>query len=197
MKKIFSIAILVATVGTVSFAQSNVTLAYSIGLPTGDLSSFIGKSSFRGISFDYRYKFQHNMAVGLNVAWNVFYEELSRDSYTLGTETITGKQYRYSNNFPMLATFTYFLSEEEEGVVPFASFGIGTMYTRRNTDMNLYTIEQEAWNFLIQPEIGVHYGMPDGFGLSASLKYNHGFAAGSELTEAQSYLSLNLGFNFN
>lgn len=196
MKKIFLIAILVTTVSTISFAQSNVTLAYSIGIPTGDIGSFITKTSFRGITFDYRYKFQPNMAVGLSFGWNTFYEEMDRDTYTLGNETITGKQFRYSNNLPMVATFTYFLAEEDEGVVPFAGVGLGTMYTRRNTDMNLYTIEQEAWNFLIQPEIGVHYGMPDGFGLSASLKYNYGLAAGSELTEAQSYLSVNLGFNF-
>lgn len=180
-----------------ALAQSNVTLAYSIGFGTGDMGSFISKTSFRGISFDYRYKFQPNLAAGVSFQWNTFYEEFDRDTYTLDNASLTGKQFRYSNNFPMLATITYYFSEDEEGMVPFATLGIGTMYTRRNTDMNLYTIEQEAWNFDLQPEIGVLFNQYDGLGFSASLKYNNGFAAGSELTEAQSYLSLNIGLSFH
>lgn len=180
-----------------ALAQSNVTLAYSIGFGTGDLGSFISKPSFRGVSFDYRYRFQPNLAAGVSFQWNTFYEEFSRDTYEVDNVALTGKQFRYSNNFPMLATVTYYLSEDEEGMIPFATLGIGTMYTRRNTDMNLYTIEQEAWNFDLQPEIGVLFNQYDGFGFSASLKYNNGFAGGSELTEGQSYLSLNIGVSFH
>ena len=194
MKKKFLIIIFALLATTAVFAQSNTTLSYAIGFGTGDLGDFIGKPSFRGIALDYRYRIQPNLALGATFGWSTFYEEVASDTYTLGNESLTGKQYRYSNNIPMLATVTYFLSPDEN-INPFGTLGVGTMYTRRNTDMNLYTLEQEAWIFLLQPEVGVQIGVADNAGLSLSLKYNVGFQAG-DLPENQSYLSLNVGFAF-
>ena len=194
MKKFF-IIILAAFATSTAFAQSNTTLSYAIGFPTGDLGDFIGNVSFRGISLDYRYRIQPNLALGTTFGWSTFYEEVASDTYTLGNESLTGKQYRYSNNIPMLATVTYFLSPDEK-INPFGTLGIGTMYTRRNTDMNLYTLEEESWNFLIQPEVGAQIGIADHSSLSLSLKYNLGLEAG-DLPENQTYLSLNVGFAFH
>jgi outer membrane protein len=176
-------------------AQSNVAITYSIGFGTGDLGDFVSAPSFRGVTFDFRKMVQPNIGVGLTFGWNVFYDELASDTYTLGNASLTGKQYRYSNNFPMLATGTYFLKPDET-VNPFVGMGIGTIYTLRNTDMNLYTLEQEAWNFALVPEVGIQYALQNGACLHTSLKYNYGFKAGNELDAAQSYLSLNIGFAF-
>jgi len=79
---------------------------------------------------------------------------------------------------------------------PFVGLGIGTIYTIRNTDMNLYTLEQEAWNFALVPTVGVLIQANDVTSFHVSAKYNYGFQAGSELTNAQSYISLNVGFTF-
>jgi outer membrane protein W len=195
MKKIVFITLFSMFTLGAAWAQSNTVVSYSIGFPTGDLSDFIEKTSFRGISFDYRKMINPNVGVGVNFAWNTFYEEKGTATYTYDNISLTGKQYRYSNNFPMLATAAYFLKPEED-LNPFVGLGIGTMYTLRNTDMNLYTLEQEAWNFLLQPEIGVQFAANPDTGIHLSLKYNYGFAAGNELTTAQSYISLNVGFAF-
>jgi hypothetical protein len=196
MKKIFlTFALGLMAVGALK-AQGNVTaFTYSIGFGTGDLSDFISKPSFRGVNLDYRKLVQPNIGVGFSVGWNVFYEEMDKGSYTAGTETLTGKQYRYSNHVPMLASGTYYLKPGET-FNPFVGLGIGTMYTRRNTDMNLYTVEQEAWNFLLQPEVGFLYQMNPGASAIVSAKFNQGFKAGQELTEAQSFFTLNIGFAF-
>ena len=195
MKRIIlSLTILLAA-ATASVAQSYVDVAYSVGFGTGDMGDFIKKASFRGISFDYRYLVQPNIAVGFNLGWNTFYEEKQSDTYTLDAASLTGKQYRYSNNVPMLATGTYFFSPDEF-ISPYAAIGVGTMYARRNTDMNLYTVEQEAWPFVIQPEVGVRFQAADNVGFLVNLKYLNGFKAG-DFDATQSYFTLNLGFTFH
>ena len=194
MKTLFIILTSVC-ISHAALAQSNVTTSYVVGFPAGDIGDFIGKTSWRGFSFDYRYIFKPNVAAGINIAWTTFYEELDYGTYTSENASLTGKQFRYSNHVPMVATLTYF-ADPDAPMNPFLSFGIGTMYSRRNTDMNFYTLEQEAWNFLLQPEVGVQLNLGAGVAIAISGKYNYGFEAGSELPDAQSYFALNIGFAF-
>ncbi|HTF16882.1 MAG TPA: outer membrane beta-barrel protein [Chryseolinea sp.] len=192
---ILTLTIAIAAVTLTKAQNSYVDVAYSMGFGTGDMGDFIKKPSFRGISFDYRYAVQPNIAVGFNVAWNTFYEEKGSDTYTVDNASLTGKQFRYSNNVPILFTGTYFLSPEES-ICPYAALGIGTMYARRNTDMNLYTLEQEGWPFVIQPEVGVRFQAVDNMGVLVNVKYLNGFKAG-DFDSAQSYFTLNVGFTFH
>src|SRR6187551_2110938 len=197
MKKILlTLAIGLITVGALHAQGGNVAaFSYSVGFGTGDLGDFISKPSFRGFNFDYRRMVTANIGVGTSLGWNVFYEELPKGTYTLGNESLTGKQFRYSNNVPMLASVSYYLKPGET-ISPFFGLGIGTIYTRRNTDMNLYTIEQEAWNFGLQPEVGFQYLFNDATAGTISVKFNQGFKAGNELKSAQSFISLNFGLTF-
>src|SRR5688572_24767303 len=120
--KRYLIILLICTGTTVSvFAQGNTTFAYSIGFPTGDLNDFI-KTSYRGISADYRHPIKQNISLGLHLGWTTFYEEKDKDTYTADNASLTGKQYRYSNNVPMAATITYSQSQEEL-INPYVSLG--------------------------------------------------------------------------
>ncbi|HMG94103.1 MAG TPA: OmpW family outer membrane protein [Chryseolinea sp.] len=195
MKKILSVFVIMLFAGGALQAQSSFTVAYSMGFGTGDLGDFVSQASFRGANIEFRKMVQPNIGIGLTFGWNVFYEELTRESYTVGTSTLTGKQFRYSNNFPMLLGANYYFSPGEK-FNPFVGLGVGTIYTRRNTDMNLYTMEQEAWNFALAPEVGFLYNLTDGAAINVSGRYNHGFKAGNELDSDQSYFTLNVGFSF-
>jgi len=176
-------------------AQSNTTLSYSIGIPVGDLSDFIGQPSWRGVVLDFRKMINPNIGVGFSAGWNVFYEEMDRDTYTIDNISLTGKQFRYSNHIPLYVNPTYYL-KPGDSMNPFFSLGIGTIYTLRNTDMNLYTYEQEAWNFALAPEVGLQYALEgSGAALSVSAKFNYGFQSG-EINSAQSFVTINLGFAF-
>jgi hypothetical protein len=192
--KIKLISILICTFATTALLaqESNTTIAYSVGFPMGDLDDYI-QTSFRGISADYRHAVKSNISVGFHAAWNTFYEEKDRDTYTSDNATLTGKQYRYSNNIPMAMTVTY-TQKSDEKLTPYVSLGIGTMYTIRETTMSFFLLEEEAWHFLLQPEIGLQVRTAEFSAFSVALKYNHGFKAGSELSNAQSYLALNVGF---
>ena len=95
----------------------------------------------------------------------------------------------------MLLTGAYYLKPGEQ-VSPFFGLGVGTIYSLRNTDMNLYTVEVDAWNFALQPEIGVQFILNDATAIHVAGKYYHGFAAGGDLDTTQSYFTLNVGFAF-
>ncbi len=189
MKKILLIIFSFSCINT--FAQDNIiNFQYSIGFGTGDLGDFIENPSFRGFVFDYRRLTENNIAIGVEVGWNVFYDELNYDTYTKDNLTITGKQWRYNNQVPLLVAADYIFSTEEK-LKPFAGLGVGTMFSRRNTNMNVYTIEEEAWSFALRPELGVVYDISFNTGISATAKYYVGFESGDLPT--QSYLSLNFG----
>jgi len=196
MKKIiFIISLCFITVGA-TVAQSNTTISYSVGFPVGDLSDFIQNVSWRGVSIDFRKMINPNIGVGFSTGWNVFYEDMGRDTYTIDNVSITGKQYRYSNHIPIYINPTYYF--KPDGIVnPFVSLGIGTIYTLRNTDMNLYTYEQESWGFALAPEFGIQYSLAEGTGaaFTVSGKLNYGFKAG-DINSDQSFFTLNVGFSF-
>ena len=185
--------LLVCSVSTM-MAQSNTYLTYGVGFATGDLGEFISQPSFRGATLDYYKMVQPNVGVGFSLGWNVFYEEKEYDTYVYETQTLSGKQFHYSNHIPMLLGANYYMNPGEK-VSPFLGANLGVMYTRRNTDMNLYTLEQEAWNFTIQPQVGVQFNNSLSSAMTIMLKYYMGLAAG-DLPETQSFLSLNVGFVF-
>jgi outer membrane protein len=194
MKKILFFILMLS--GAAVMAQGNLSsLQYSIGFGAGDLGDYISKPSFRGVTFDYRKLVQPNVGVGVDIGWNVFYEEQAYGTYTReGTNlTISGKQWRYNNQFPMLFGADYYLSPGEQ-INPFFGLGVGTMYSLRNTDMGTYTLEQDAWHFALRPEAGILVETSPGFAFSITGKYYYGFEAGD--LPAQGYFALNFGFVF-
>ena len=195
MHKLYLIIIgLMLLSSTAIHAQNKTTLTYAVGFGTGDLGEFINSPSWRGANLDFRQMVQEDIGVGLSVGWNVFYKEQPFDTYTAGTASLSGKQYRYSNNIPMMGAVDYYLSQGQR-INPFVGLGTGVMYTRRNTDMNLYTIEQEAWNFLLQPQVGIEIDNNISSSFTVIAKYFYGFEAG-DLPKPQSYITLNVGWTF-
>lgn len=174
-------------------AQSNFSVQYSIGVPTGNLKQFNTTTSFRGITMEYRKMVQPNMGVGFDVGWNVFYERHAKDTYTQGTISLSGVQYRYTNSVPLLASFNYYMKPGEK-LNPFVGLGIGTLYSYQAADMGLYRLYQEDWQFALKPEVGVRLSTGSDTDVYLGLKYYAGF--GTSDMDGQSYLAFNLGFTF-
>jgi opacity protein-like surface antigen len=191
MKKLLIIIFLAGTVP--AFSQAITSLEYSMGFATGDLADYIGAASFRGFTTSFRKLVQPNVAAGVEFGWNVFYDEKPSAVYTQGNFSYSGKQYRYNNQFPMLVRGDYYLKPGER-INPYVGLGLGTMYTLRNTDMGQYRFEEDAWHFLMKPEVGVEIDMNPGFAFTLSGKYYTGFAAGG--METQGYFTINVGAVF-
>jgi hypothetical protein len=175
------------------FAQSVTIVQYSMGFATGDLNDFIGSPSFRGITVDYRKMVRSDIGVGFELGWNVFYDARPFDTYSIGNLSYSGKQWRYNNQFPILASIDYYLNPGER-INPFAGLGLGTMYSFRYTDMGQFRFQEEAWHFALRPEVGVLIEASPGIGFAISGNYSYGFEAGD--LNAQSYFALTVGFDF-
>ena len=134
-----------------------------------------------------------DVGVGVDIGWNVFYDEIPAAEYTNKKLTYYGKQWRYSNHFPMLVAADYYVNPSEM-IVPFVGLGVGTMYSLQNTDMGQYTFEKTAWHFVLRPEVGVIFNAASGVGFKISSKYYYGFKAGD--LPAQGYATINVGFVF-
>ena len=196
MKKIFVLAIffslLSASIGY-SQQESYMSVQYSMGIASGDMGSFISAPSFRGALIEYRGAVKDNLLVGVDVGWNVFYEKKDYDSYSRGTEALSGVQYRYQNEIPILVSADYFLSVENP-LKPYVGLGIGTMYSERSVDMGQFRWKQTPWHFAIKPEVGLLYEMSFSTSFKLAAKYYSGFAAGD--LDTQGYFSVSAGFAF-
>jgi hypothetical protein len=190
MKKTFYI-LLFTIITSSAMAQDNfMSWQYSVGFGTGDLHNFVSPVSFRGVTYNYSKFTNDNIAVGMEIGWNVFYEKKGYDTYTFRNFDYSGKQYRYSNNVPFLFTVGYY-KDMESIISPFVNLGIGTMYSERKTSMGSFVFTQDGWHFELKPELGFMYNT-QGASLSVSAKYYYGFKAGD--LPAEGYFTINVGF---
>ena len=195
MKKIFILLIVVFGSNALWAQGGNFVLSYPISFPMGDLKDYVGATSFRGISLEFNKRQRPDLDIGLEASWHVFYERVAEKPYVNETATITGTQYRYTNAVPLLAQAKWLKATSNKKTLPYLGLGIGTTYIERATDFGLYRLTNDAWQFCLRPEIGIQ--MQAGYGASFMLgvKYYANFAGGD--LDAQSYLSINIGFVFS
>jgi outer membrane protein len=194
MKKIFFVLLFTGVIAATQLkAQENIySIQYSIGFATGDLKEFNESASFRGMSFEYRYMMQPSIGVGLETGYNLFYDRMDYATYTQGTQSLSGIQYRYTHAVPVLAAFDYYLKPDTQ-VNPFVGLGVGTLYTNRDLDMGMFTMESDVWQFALRPQVGAMISTPAA-DLIVGAKYFSGFKAKD--TEGQSYFTFNVGLVF-
>lgn len=191
MKKLLFVILISASV--TGFSQTVTSVQYSMGFGTGDIADHTGAASFRGFTFEVLKLVQPNVAVGLELGWNVFYSETPNDVYTVGNLSYSGKQWRYNNQFPMLISGRYYIKPGEQ-INPYAGFGLGTMFSMKATDFGQYRFEQDAWHFAMKPEVGIEFEINPEFALSVAAKYYYGLEGGD--LPSQGYFALNVGFVF-
>jgi opacity protein-like surface antigen len=178
-----------------TLAQSTFTTQYAINFPLGNTADYIGATSFRGISLDYRYQIQPNIAIGIGTGWYTFYEQKDYGTYNNddGSLAVSGVQYRYINSAPILLVGDYYFSPDEK-FSPFVGLGMGVTYNEVQTHMSQYYVETDTWQFSLTPEAGVRVEGTTGVSGFLSVRYNNNFET-SEL-DTQSYLTLNVGVMF-
>jgi hypothetical protein len=194
MKKIFFVLLLTGVIAVTQLKaqESLYSIQYSMGFGMGDLKEFNEAASFRGMSFEYRYMMQPAIGVGFETGYNLFYDRMDYATYTKGTESISGIQYRYTHAVPVLAAFDYYLKPDTQ-FNPFVGLGVGTLYTFRDIDMGMFTQESDVWQFALRPQIGAIISTPAA-DVIVGAKYFSGFKAND--TEGQQYFTINVGLVF-
>ena len=200
MKKLITLAVIVIVISLQSAKAQEVpkywSINYGVSFGSGDLGDYISKTSYRGFVFEYRKPVPgYDILLGFDIGWNVFTEKKGNATYTIGTESVSGIQYRNQNQVPILISGDYFFITSNP-LKAYAGFGIGAMYTERVTDMGQWRVEEKPWHFVIKPEVGALYELSSYTSVKFAFKYYNGFQAG-DLEEAQSFYSLSLGLAFH
>ena len=197
MKKIkLLIAISALLVSLNSFGQEFYTnITYDMSLPVGSTADFISKTSFRGVSFNLGRFITNEIAIDLRYSWNTFYEDKDFETYTNddGSGSITGKQYRYINAFPLTAGARYVMSPSSI-FSPYFAAGLGAYKIRERVDMGIYTSEDRYWHFGFFPEIGLYYDFAYSVGLNVYARYD--YAVKTKDSGSYSYIAFGVGFHF-
>lgn len=179
-------------ISTVGFSQTHLTLSYTMSFSTGETNDFINKASFRGVSLDGRRFLNDNISLGGYTNWTTFYKEMPDASYTDGTITLSGVQYRYINSMPILFNAHYFTGSPDEGIRLYGGVGVGTYYINQRTDMGIWTTSTNKWHFGFAPEIGILVPTGSGPVINVSAKWNYALKAGDSMD--YSWFGLNLGY---
>jgi hypothetical protein len=145
---------------------------YKMASLSGQQANYISATSYSGASISFISQRTENAALVFELGFNNFYEKKNRDTYTFGTVSLTGVQYRYLTSVPVLVSVNYgFLPDGP--INPYLSFGGGFVYNEYRVEMGLYSLSDEAWKFAIKPEAGVLVGSGDTqLKLSASFLQN-------------------------
>ena len=178
------------------FGQEFFTnLTYNMSVPLGSTKDFVGKTSFRGFSFELGRYITDEIAVDIRFSWHVFYEAYPFGEYDLsdGTSTIYGKPFKYINSFPMTVGIKYIFSSGGD-FLPYAGAGLGAYKINERTDMGIYYVENKQWHFGIYPEVGMFYQFSYSLGLNVFARYEYAFKAGD--TTSHSYINFGIGLHF-
>lgn len=195
MKKLIYIivAILVTSAGV--NAQNMFSITYDVGVPLGSTSDFIGSSSFRGFGLEGRVFIKDNLSYGGSFNWAVFYEEFGPQEWNIEGQngTAYGKQFRYINSFPIMATMHYYIGDYDATRI-YVGGGIGPQKIDQRTDIGLYSVNKNKWRLGLAPEIGVLIPVNFNSRINIAARYQYAVKAGDN--EAVSYLNIKVGFAF-
>jgi len=192
MKKIFLLFLTVITLQAVYGQKGYSAISYSMGFSTGDFNEYVDQVSYRGVNMEFYWHVKPNLDAGVEVGWNVFYSKEDKKTYTEGTQSISGVQYRYTNAVPIIAGARW--RKTGGKTEPYVGAGLATTSVNRSTDFGLYRIYNNTWQFCVRPEAGLIYKTSTYSGITAGVKYYANFE--NDDLSAQSYFTVNVGFAF-
>ncbi|MEP1954754.1 MAG: hypothetical protein ABJJ26_07440, partial [Algoriphagus sp.] len=97
--------------GTAQAQTSFFSINYSVSIPTGNTADYIDQVSGRGIKLEYQRFLNKNIALGGEIGTYTLYKREPNKTYTEGSASLSGVQYRYQNTYPILFTGTYYANE--------------------------------------------------------------------------------------
>lgn len=198
MKAPYRLLTIAAAIGLISAnlasAQDSYFIArYQIGIPTSDTKGYIDQTSWAGLNLGYRWLPNRNITIGGDLGWQTFNKKDDFNTYTQGTSSISGVQYRYQNMFEFSAQSEVVLNDGGD-FRPYIGLGVGGLYVRRVTSFGLYEVDQNPCQFMLKPGLGFTYYMNQGTALIVGTEFVAGFKD-KDIT-GQSFMAINIGVIF-
>ncbi|MCK5406589.1 MAG: hypothetical protein KAJ37_04010, partial [Candidatus Krumholzibacteria bacterium] len=137
----FAIALVPLTQSNAQIGMGSVTWDVSGAL--GDQGDFVDAVSYRGFGLEGRSYLSRHFTVGLSFDWQVFDHQTS-ELIELEGGTLSGKQYRYINAFPILANLHLYAGDVHDFRI-YLGAGVGAMYIMERLQIGLATIEDNDW----------------------------------------------------
>ncbi len=199
MKWLYSSILILIITASVS-AQSLGNMTYNMSFPTGNLSDFIDKTSFKGFGIEGRWFQSRNLSLGLSFAWTVFDQRVGDPIQIVQdgvSATVSGTQIRVVNSLPILATAHYYVGKRRDKFRFYFGTGVGMYYIKQRLEIGLVAFESDNWHFGVAPEVGVIINFSREFTMIVNTKYNYAFSAGEALGGGDNqidYWGINIGF---
>lgn len=192
--KIILISMLFFGMAVSGYSQYLASISYTMSFATGETADFISKASFRGLTLDGRGFMGDNFSLGGSVNWTTFYDNPEEQTFTDGSQSITGVPYKYLNACPILATAHYYTGAPDAGLRFFAGVGIGTYYINQRTELGLWASVDDYWHFGFAPEIGLLYPVGATGNIIVSAKWNYALKSNDSIDF--NWFGINIGFTF-
>jgi len=168
-------------------------VTYNMALPVGNTSDFIEEFSFRGVMVSGDYFIEDEWTVGFTAGIQTFYEELGRNTYTEGTVTATGDEFRYLTSAPFLVTGKYHF-DRFNPISAHVGAGAGLYHMVQTSEFAGLFFEERNWQIGFMPELGVGIEMSASTDFYVAAQYNYYLE--SKDIMSQSYVAFNVGFRF-
>jgi hypothetical protein len=198
MKKT-SVIIIAAVIGlvpvTVTQAQiglGSVTWQVSGGL--GDTKDFIDDVSFLGFGLEGRSYLGRHWTVGLSFDWQVW-DQQTTDPIHIEGGTISGRQYRYINAFPLLLNLHLYAGNIHDFRM-YLGGGVGAYYIMKRLQIGLANLEDNDWFFGGGPEFGFLIPMGEMYFL-ASGRMNYAVRNLSDSEDANTWWTAKVGLAYD
>lgn len=192
MKKILTLVFAVLISAAVYSQGSIYSMTYTMSMGVAETGKYVQNTSFRGFTFEGRSFVSDNVTIGGLWNWTTFYEKLGGESFTQGTSTLTGNQYRYMNAFPFLVQAHYYLAEDPYSPRVYLGGGLGAYKIMQRTEVGVWSVEENNWHFGVSPEVGILYPISMDTQFMISLRYHYAFKAKN--TVDHSWFGLSVGF---
>lgn len=197
MSKIWiSAAVLVFVSSACVFGQDfdrYFTVAWQGNVPLSN-TSWIDKTSGKGLRLGYRKMINNKFAAGFDYSWATYDKYFPTATFETETGAITTDYFNYIYSYAITASGQYFIPLETKKVMPYVGLGLGASLNRYREYYNIYTESDESWGFVGRPEVGVLFPFGGKWGAMVSGHYNFSTAKSDYFDYSDfSHIGFNVG----
>jgi len=174
MKKVIVSLAIVAFSLQAHAQMNNWRMTYDMAIPMGEMSDFISRDSWRGISIDSRFEIKPNITVGFLIGWQVFAQRFDNitEEFNNGNAAVHGTQFRFINTFPMQGNVHYSFGPDF-GIRPWVGMGLGTSFSDQRLQVGFYEVRRAIWSLTFTPQAGIDIPIDHSTAFTLSARYNY------------------------